>query len=59
MEIQIWTGGKIQTAAIRKYGREFVEAVISNEVQMHADDLDCFGEYAKMDSYQDYLTENQ
>jgi len=37
--------------AVKKYGQTFAEAVVANELQLHADSLDCFDEYIKQGLY--------
>ncbi len=56
MEIQIsLLGQKHYDAAVRKYGKKFADAVIEKELQLYADDVDCFAAYAKYEWMQDFL----
>lgn len=42
-------------AAIKKYGQEFADAVVRQELQLYADNLDCFDDYAKYDWMQELI----
>jgi len=48
-------GQKQYDEAVEKYGQEFADAVVAQELQLYADNLDCFDEYAKYDWMQCYL----
>jgi len=39
-------------AAVKKYGRDFADAVVESELQLFADSLDCFDEYAEYEHMQ-------
>jgi len=41
--------------AVEKYGQDFADAVVAQELQLHADNLDCFDEYSEYDWMQDFL----
>lgn len=41
--------------AVEKYGEDFAEAVVASELQLYADNLDCFDEYAQMDAFQEFI----
>ena len=45
-------GQKAYEKAIKKYGEVFANAVVETELQLHADNLDCFDEYTKFDFMQ-------
>ncbi len=36
-------------AAVEKYGQEFADAVVAQELQLYADNLDCFDEYGELE----------
>jgi len=58
MDIQIFMGGQRQyEAAIKKYGKDFADAVVAYELQLHADNIDCFDEYAESEFMADFETE--
>lgn len=42
-------------AAVEKYGEDFAEAVVVQELQLYADNLDCFDEYAQMEAFQEFI----
>lgn len=46
-------------AAAKKYGGEFAEAVVAQELQLYADGLDCFDEYAEYESFQEFIKEQK
>ena len=41
--------------AVEKYGEDFADAVVVSELQLHADNLDCFDEYAQMEAFQEFI----
>ena len=41
--------------AIKKYGEEFANAVVVDELQLYADDLDCVEEYSEYESFQEFI----
>jgi len=45
--------------AIKKYGKSFADAVVAKELQLHADNLDCFDEYATYEWMQEFLQAEQ
>ena len=42
--------------AVEKYGQEFADAVVAQELQLFADSLNCFDEYAGYEEFQEYIT---
>lgn len=42
-------------AAVKKYGQDFADAVVAQELQLHADSLECFDDYAEYDWMQQYI----
>ena len=56
LTLQIFMSAQPQyAAAVKKYGLEFAEAVVVNELQLYADNLDCFDEYAQMEDFQEFI----
>lgn len=56
VQARISMSGQIFYAdAIKRYGPEFAEAVVQKELQLHADNLDCFDEYATYDFMQSLI----
>ena len=43
------SGQKAYQKAVEKYGEEFADTVVEKELQLFADNLDCFDEYAEYD----------
>ena len=41
--------------AIRQFGQEFADAVISYELQFHADKLECFDKYETYDFMKEFI----
>ncbi len=56
IEVQVSMAAQVDfRKAVEKYGLEFAEGVVASEVQLHADNLDCFDEYATYDWMQDLI----
>jgi len=56
IDIQISMSGQSHyKAAVEKYGREFADAVVTQELQLYADNLDCFEQNATYDWMQEYI----
>ena len=56
LTLQIFMSAQPQyAAAVKKYGKEFADAVVASELQLHADSLDCFDEYAQMEAFQEFI----
>ncbi len=54
MDIQISMGAQIHyEAAVKKYGQKFADAVVEQELQLHADNIDCFDDFAEYDWMQE------
>ncbi len=59
LDLQIVMGGQTKYAeAVKKYGQAFAEAVVANELQLTADNLNCFDMYAERGPYQELIEEN-
>lgn len=41
--------------AVVKYGEGFANAVVAEELQLYADNLDCFDEYAEYERMQEFI----
>lgn len=56
MDIQVFMGGQLHyKAAVEKYGQVFADAVVAEELQLYADNLDCFDEYAEYEWMQEFI----
>lgn len=56
IDMQISMSGQQEyKAAVTKYGQGFAEAVVVNELQLYADSLDCFEDYAEYDAFQEFI----
>ena len=56
IDLQVSMGAqKSYEEAVKKYGEEFANAVVVDELQLYADDLDCFEEYAEYESFQEFI----
>ncbi len=57
LEIRISLGAQQKyEQAVRKYGQSFADAVVDKELQLHADNLDCFDKYAEYEWMQEFKT---
>lgn len=52
------SGQKAYDAACKKYGSDFADAVVAMECQLHADNLNCFEEYAKEPDWKDVIIDS-
>lgn len=41
--------------AVKKYGQEFAEAVVAQELQLYADNLDSFDWLAEMEQFKEFI----
>lgn len=48
-------GQEAYAVAANKYGIEFADAVVERELQLHADNLNCFEEYAGYDEFKEFI----
>jgi len=48
-------GQRNYKAAVEKYGQEFADAVVSQELQLYADNLTCFDEYVVVEGFQELI----
>jgi len=56
IEIQIEMGRQIHyQEATKKYGKNFADSVVAQELQLYADNLNCFDEYSTYDWMQDEI----
>ena len=46
-------------AAVKKYGQEFADAVVEQELQLYADSLECFDDYAEYDWMQEFIEKKE
>lgn len=60
IEIHISVAGQVHyEAAVKKYGQEFAKAVVEQELQLYADNLECFDDYAEYDWMQEFIEEKE
>ncbi len=58
MEIRINMGAQANYAkAVKKYGQDFADVTVAFELQLIADNLDCFDDYAELEFMQEFLPE--
>jgi len=51
-------GQESYAAACEKYGSDFADAIVAQECQLHADNLDCFDECAKEPGWKESIADS-